>query len=174
MTSVFTSSVWRYGVTLLLLTALAGCGFHLRGSQPGVKGVAGLKLYVDSRTPYGEFEQVLADSIRQADMDVVEQADAAAMIVQIRSERMTRRVQTVNTTGRASDYELILKVEYALAAPAAITDSQTRELDSRREYNFDSTELLGKAEEESVLVQEMYQDIAARLLRQISYQARGS
>ena len=159
---------WLMVVPALLL--VAGCGFHLRGVQPGA---AGLVVYLDSKTPFGEFEQVLADSIRQADMQISDGADGAAMIVQLRSERLTRRVQTVNTTGRASDYELILSLEYALATPAAITDSDTRKLDSRREYNFDSAELLGKAEEEALLVQEMRRDIAARLLRQIAYQAAG-
>lgn len=158
---------WMVVPALLLVTS---CGFHLRGVQPGA---AGLVVYLDSKTPFGELEQVLADSIRQADMQVSESADGAAMIVQLRSERLTRRVQTVNTTGRASDYELILSLEYALATAAAISDSDTRKLDSRREYNFDSAELLGKAEEEALLVQEMRRDIAARLLRQIAYQAAG-
>lgn len=161
----------RVFVAALLLVALAGCGFHLRGVQ---SGVAGLHVYVDSKTPYGEFEQVLADSIRQADMVIGPSALEAGMVVQLRDERMTRRVQTVNTTGRAADYELILTVEYALAAPDAVTDSATRKLDSRREYNFDNAELLGKAEEEALLVQEMRRDIAARLLRQIAYQAAGT
>lgn len=152
----------------MALLALAGCGFHLRGAVPGVEG---LRVFVDSKTPYGEFEQVLADSVRQADMTLSDSADNAAMLVQLRGERLTRRVQTVNTVGRAAEYELILTVEYALAAPTAIGDQLTRKLDSRREYNFDTTELLGKAEEEALLVQEMRRDIAARLLRQVAYQA---
>jgi len=130
-------------------------------------------IYLDSKTPFGEFEQVLADSVRQSDMTISESAAAAGLVVQLRGERMTRRVQTVNTTGRASDYELILTVEYALAKPEAITDGATRKFDSRREYNFDNAELLGKVEEEALLVQEMRRDIAARLLRQIAYQASG-
>ncbi|NQD36627.1 hypothetical protein HPT27_06290 [Permianibacter sp. IMCC34836] len=158
-------------ITTLMLASVGGCGFHLRGVQPGV---AGLQVYIDSKTPYGEFEQVLADSVRQADMTISSSAIDAGMVVQLRDERMTRRVQTVNTTGRAADYELILTVEYALAAPNAVTDSETRKLDSRREYNFDNAELLGKAEEEALLVQEMRRDIAARLLRQIAYQAAGT
>jgi LPS-assembly lipoprotein len=160
----------RVAVCVAAMLLLGACGFHLRGVQPGV---AGLVVYLDSQTPFGEFEQVLAESIRQADIVISDSVDQAGYIVQLRGERLTRRVQTVNTTGRASDYELILTVEYALAAPTAITDSSTRELDSRREYNFDNTELLGKAEEEALLVQEMRRDIAARLLRQLAYQAAG-
>lgn len=169
-TSLRRQALLRSALILLVLSAISACGFHLRGVQPGV---AGLHVYVDSKTPYGEFEQVLADSVRQADMVISDSTIDAGMVVQLRGERMTRRVQTVNTTGRASDYELILTIEYALAAPAAVTDSQTRKLDSRREYNFDNAELLGKAEEEALLVQEMRRDIAARLLRQIAYQAAG-
>lgn len=159
---------WRLAVVTLLLLALSACGFHLRGVQPGV---AGLAVHVISATPFGELEQLLADGMRQADMQVVDAASDAAMVVQLRSEKLTRRVQTVNTTGRAADYELILSVEYALAPPAALVDARERKLDSRREYNFSNTELLGKAEEEALLVQEMRRDIVSRLLRQLAYQA---
>lgn len=159
---------WRSGVVVLVVLALSACGFHLRGVQPGV---AGLSVQVVSATPFGELEQLLADGIRQADMTVVDAASDANMVVQLRSERLTRRVQTVNTTGRASDYELILSVEYVLASPSATADIPARKLESRREYNFSNTELLGKAEEESLLVQEMRRDIVSRLLRQLAYQA---
>lgn len=158
----------RWSAVAIVLTALSACGFHLRGGQPGA---AGLTVHIASATPFGEFEQLLADGIRQADMNLVETSDAAAMVVQLRDARLTRRVQTVNTTGRASDYELILTMEYVLAPPAALADTRVRTLESRREYNFSNTELLGKAEEEVLLLQEMRRDIVSRLLRQIAYQA---
>lgn len=153
---------------VLLGASLAGCGFQLRGVQPGV---AGLTVAVASPTPYGELEQILSDAIRQADMTVVESGETPAMRIRLRDEKLTRRVQTVNTTGRASDYELILTVEYTIEQVVAGEDARTRRLDARREYNYDNTELLGKAEEEALLVQEMRRDIAARLLRQLAYQA---
>ncbi len=147
---------------------LAGCGFHLRGAQAGV---AGLAVFVDSGAPYSDFEQVLEDSIEQSDMVLTESAEQAAMVIQLRNEQLKRRVQTVNTTGRASDYELILTIEYALAASGQLADAEKRTLDARREYNFDNAELLGKAEEEALLMQEMRRDIAARLIRQVGYLA---
>jgi LPS-assembly lipoprotein len=164
-----TTRVWLAMALCGASALMTGCGFHLRGTQAGVSGLAGLAVFIDSPAPYSDFEQVLEESVEQSDMTLVEQVDGAAMVIQLRNEQLKRRVQTVNTTGRASDYELILTIEYALAAPGELAEAETRKLETRREYNFDNAELLGKAEEEALLMQEMRRDIAARMLRQVGY-----
>lgn len=160
------------GLRFLLLTAItlliAGCGFHLRGS---VAGSEGLRVALQSATPYGDVERMLASGFRQSGMVGVEKDATPQLVLDLQPEVLTRRVQTVDAYGRASDYELILTYRYRIAAPQALADAETRELVTRREYRFDNRDVLGKAEEEQILVGEMRRDIASRLLRQLHYRA---
>ena len=155
-------------LAILALLALSACGFHLRGVMPGV---AGVKLFIDSASPFGDFERALIESANQAEIALVSAVDESQLVLRLQQPQVTRRVQTVDTAGRASDYELIMSIRYVLASPAELTDASERELDARREYSFDNEELLSKAEEEELLLQEMYRDLSSRLLRQISFQA---
>lgn len=150
---------------LLLLTA---CGFRLRGSLPGLEDA---KVFVEAPATEESLLLTIQESIDQTEMTLVDSADAAEVLLRIDNARLTRRTQTVGEFGRAQDYELILTVTFKLGALNQLSDQQPRSVDARREYNFDNTDLLGKAEEEALLVREMQREIAARLLRQVSYQA---
>lgn len=153
---------------VLMTVLLSACGFHLRGTLVGVKDA---KIFVEAPASEESLLLTVQESVEQADMTLTETADLAEVVLSIRNATITRRTQTVSQFGRAQDYELILTVEFRLGALAELADQEPRRVDARREYNFDNADLLGKAEEEALLVREMQREVAARLMRQVSYMA---
>ncbi len=154
---------------LWLFTAsacLGACGFHLRGSAHD-NNMSDAKVAIVASAPYAELTRSLRDALRGANVIPVS-VEAAQLVLTVREEKLTRRTQTVDQYGRPSDYELIYTVSYDLDKPGE-QHEQPRVLSTRRDYGFDHRDLLGKAAEENELVQEMQNEIAQRLLRQIRY-----
>lgn len=154
---------------VLLITAalLSACGFHLRGSEQDVT-IAGAKVAIESDSPYAELNRALREALTRAQVTTVSAGESAQLLLKVHDEKLTRRTQTVDQYGRASDYELIYTLSYSLLKEAD-DKSPPRSLSARRDYGFDNRNLLGKAEEENELVREMQNEIAQRLLRQIRY-----
>jgi len=158
-----TERVCRRGLLLLLLAtgslSLVACGFHLRGAVVLPPQMERTQLVgIDARSALAE---EIRTALENAGARVVE-VDATAQLV-ISGEREARRLLSVGSTGRASEYELTYQFSYELRAPAqdktgeAITvvllPQQTMSLN--RDYSFDPDNVLGKGEEEALLLREM-------------------
>jgi len=79
--------------------------------------------------------------------------------------------QTTNTDSRAkvAEYTLLYEVHYRIGRANDETPMPERQLSLRRSYQYDTTAIVGKAEEEDTLMRELYQDAAQQILRQISF-----
>jgi len=158
----------RILIAVILLMLCSACGFHLRGT---VQGVAGVSVYNQTPKDQLELENLLNDGIQQASMTLAPDLASAAMVLNVTDVRVTRRVQTVTSFGRAQDYELILSVNYQIGSPKDFAAQKSLSVDARREYNYANTDVLGNAEEEALLIREMQREVVARLLRQVTFNA---
>jgi LPS-assembly lipoprotein len=143
----------------LLLTS---CGFHLRGAVTLPPQMERTQLLgVDARDPLAE---EITAALEDAGVRVVA-GDATAQLI-VSGERQARRLLSVGSTGRASEYEISYQFSFELRAPAAeatdagakpaavvLVPQQGVSLD--RDYSFDPDNVLGKGDEEALLVREM-------------------
>ncbi len=154
----------RHLLLIATLITLTSCGFHLRGSvqlPPELSEIA----VKDSTT---DIAPDLRYALKNAGVRV---SDSAAMVLQIRAEQYDKRVLSVDSVGRAREYDLSYTVRFLLKEEGIAGDkgvvwipevpvSQTREL------RFDTAAVLGTAREEAQLKTEMRHDAVLQILRQ--------
>lgn len=167
----------RTGLLFVVLFGLSACGFHLRGSSPdsgplnAAEDTAFSAVFIKAHERYGDLLRDAHEAVAATRLHAVDTAESADLILDLRSDKLTRRVQTVDQYGRPSDYELIYAITYAIAAPDAVAKVESHVISARREYSFNSQDLLGKGEEEILLVGEMRRELVQRLLQQVRYVA---
>jgi len=155
----------RHLILLLCAVLLTACGFHLRGATPLPPGLRALAV---TGTPEnGPLWRVLRDALPRAGGRLADPAGADAVLV-ITREALRRRVLSVDSQGRAQEYELSYVLGYRLDDPEGKPLLEARQLTVNRQYRFDPNAVLAKEEEERRLQAEMRRVAVGRLLRQIT------
>jgi LPS-assembly lipoprotein len=149
-------------VSLVVLTA---CGFHLRA---GIELPAVLEsTYLQSKDLYSGIATELRLELQSAGADLTDQRDEATGVVNILNERSQRRVLSVGSAGRASEYELFEEVTFALEDPQGNVLLEPQTLRITRDLVFDDTQLLGKVSEAEVIRRQMQRDLARQIITRI-------
>ena len=143
----------------VMLTALAGCGFHLRGPKP----LDFATLHI-SASHYSTLGTALRRQVElSGSTTVVEDPARAEVRLQILTSERTREILSITAIGKVREYELSQRIRFRLI------DRENKELlppvnlIARREYTFDDEQVLGKEQEEALL----YRDMETDLVRQI-------
>jgi LPS-assembly lipoprotein len=165
MTGASHGRLWWLGLVLLL----AACGFQLRGTVVLPPVMDNTRLEGDRFSLLvSELGRVLENAgARLADGD-----GKATAVLRVLGENSTQRVLSVGAAGRVAEYELYHRVEYRLEDVRGEVLVPTQALSARRSYQFDENDVLGKANEEESLREEMQRDLALRIVQQLSILAR--
>lgn len=148
------------------LSALAGCGFHLRGTVP-LPAVMH-KTYVDGDSATTLVRE-LKLGLRGGGVQVVREPTQATAILRIIEARQASRVLSVDASGQVREYELSLAVRYALTGPHGAQLAAPQHVVVVRDYTFDPNNPLAKANEKELLRREMERDAARGILRRLRY-----
>lgn len=149
---------------LSCLMLLAGCGFQLRG--------LGL---TDTVLPYhswavedaGNMKTPLKYELkRRQNVQVVEAAQSEA-ILRVVSANTTKRTQSVNLEGSATEYLLMLDV-IAQVEHQGMVVSNPLHVQVRRFMDYSDREVLGKEDEEAKLWADMRREAASQLILRIA------
>ena len=149
----------------LSLVLLSGCGFHLRG---GVELPTVMEQTFLSGVPVDSALGVEIGNVltRHGGIVVAEQGSATATLI-INSEKIDKTVIGVDSSGKASEYELRLTLSYRLL------DSEKKELVGQqsvrvvRILRFDSSNVLSSETEESELRQEMRRSAVRQMINRL-------
>lgn len=150
----------RYIVLAAFCAALlGGCGWHLRGFNQ-YSMLDELNLVADNR--FGPMALAVRDAMRQYS---VAQSDTAAWRLELGEEELRRRTVAVTSIGSASQYELTLRIPFLYRSSTTDEVQLPQVLQATRVYDFDFRNTVAKTEEEQVLVQEMRNELAHRILQ---------
>ena len=150
---------------LLLISA---CGFNLRGEYLLPDELQSLK--VTSEDKFGELTRVLKQHLKINQVNLVNssasnQSAAGKSVPELRvlKDTLDRRTLSVFPNGQVAEYELIYTVRYQLL----IEDQapQNFEFELNRDYQDDPDFALAKSRELKLLLSEMRQVAADRILR---------
>ncbi len=149
----------------LLCLSLTACGFHPRGDLTLPAYMS--KTYIQGATPYSDLETDLHRALDIAGAQVTAAPQDATARLRILHEEFGRRVLSVDITGKAREYELFYTVDFDVdgADGKSLLAHQLQTL--TRDFTFDETQLLGKANEEDLLHREMRHEMVQRILRRI-------
>lgn len=152
---------FRTGIALTLLLSASACGFQLRGAVELPVQLQPLYLYdAGNDALVNQLSLLLAENKTV----LAESAAVAASSLKIVSQKQTRRVLSVDSLGRAREYELKFVVVYQLKSKHSDADNVVK---LRRELSFDPVNVLASSQEEQTLYRDMQRDAARLILQQL-------
>ncbi|CAK0772737.1 LPS-assembly lipoprotein [Gammaproteobacteria bacterium] len=156
---------YRVGFTWLLIAVMmASCGFHLRGIGP--EGLP--PIYIDGGNSRTGIRLELEHILRGSGGQLVAVRDQARVILRLTQEDYQRWPLSISRQLSVQEYELIYTVAFQITDIAGKALSSLQTLSFTRDYSFsDTTQVLGKGNEEALLRQEMIYDASRQILAQV-------
>jgi LPS-assembly lipoprotein len=156
---------------LTIVLTIVGCGFKLRGDYGLPTGIQQLQLLAAQKnTP---LHRILGKQLQGINIDVWDNTASASqldeqvdVIVYLSSDQLERRLLSLFSSGQVAEYELVYTIKYQIQFPAQ--DALEIEFDVTREYQDDPDEVLAKSRELDLIQNEMRQEAANRIIRQIA------
>ncbi|MEZ5562536.1 MAG: hypothetical protein R3F27_06220 [Gammaproteobacteria bacterium] len=150
------------GGGLLWLTA---CGFHFRTAPDFPADMAVTHIQTNDR--YSLFYRELVNTLRRNDIVLSEDATGARTVIRIFSDETGRRTLTVTARNVPAEYEVWYRVTFSVD----VNGSEAvpfEELVLTRDYPFDETQVLGKANEEQLIMQAIARDLVGLVSRRLA------
>ena len=147
---------------VILASAVAGCGFHLRGDV----SYAFSTLFINSpaNVPFtAELKRALAGSGTM----LVDSAAAAQVILDISNVTDDKQVLSLSGGGRAREFLLTKRVTFALHDAGGKDWLPAGEIVIRRSFTFSESEVLAREAEEAKLLKDMQSDAVQQVLRRL-------
>ncbi len=162
----------RLGAVLILpiwLVVLSACGFQLRGNYQLPPHLS--PLYIDKDSMSSPLYQELRAAMKASGLELTTDASQASSKLRITRESRSRAVQSVDTSGRAQEYELKYELGFSLkAGEEAIIDNGRLQLHRNLLFNPDTP--LGVASEQESLYQDMIRDSTGLIMLRIRAAAK--
>jgi len=153
----------RRALALVLLAALAGCGFQLRGSAtlpfdtvyvPGASG--GIALDLKRNIQAGTNAKVVDDP-----------KNAQAVLEFSREERQ-KVILSLTGTGAVSEYQLRYLVSFRVHDAKGKDYVPTNTIELTRDVTFNDAQVLAKETEEQLLYRDMQSDMVQQIMRRLA------
>ncbi|WP_339721557.1 LPS assembly lipoprotein LptE [uncultured Paraglaciecola sp.] len=156
---------------LTIVLTIVGCGFKLRGDYGLPVGIEQLQLLASQKnTP---LYRILWKQLQGFNIEVLDNTASSSQIaakidaiVYLTSDKLERRLLSLFSTGQVAEYELVYTIRYQIQFPGQ--DAQEIEFDVTREYQDDPNAVLAKSRELDLIQNEMRQEAANRIIRQIA------
>lgn len=148
----------------LLSIMLNGCGFQLRGNYLLAPELQTIEF--SSVDKFGELTRLVKQHLTINDVKLVKQSDKAIPQMRILQDNLDRRTLSVFPNGQVAEYELIYTVRYQMLIPGK--DVQNFNFELNRDYQDDPDIALAKSRELSLMLREMRQEAATKILRDMA------
>ena len=157
-----TTSIRNQFLMMLAMISLIACGFQLRG---------GIEANFDSISINGGsagFVKQLKKRLRQSSIAVL--PTDGEVKLEIVDDLLNKRILSLNSDGRISEYELNYKVSYRVKGKNDSEWGQLINNEVRRQYTYDDENVVAKALEEEKLINGMRDELIRTITAQISLQ----
>ena len=166
----------KYTLLFLLSFLIISCGFHLRGSYD-LSAILP-EVQIVGVNQHSELGRELIRALTAAKVNV---SDESETILTITKNNLSKRVLSLDSAGRANQYELSYQLNFTLVkkvqAQAKEKSSKQQLVDlipaqnisEKREYLFDANLVLAKTDEERRLNNDMQQAAILQLLRRLTF-----
>lgn len=159
----------KFTFLLFISLLVMSCGFHLRGSEDLSSVLPNVN--VSGVNPHSDLGRELIRSLAVANVDVFNET---SVILKITKDDFSKRVLSVDSAGRANQYELRYDVSFELLNEVKdkkeiINLIPMQNITERREYLFDADLVLAKENEENRLKIGMRQAAILQLIRRLKF-----
>ena len=151
----------RLAVGIALCTALASCGFHLRGQAT---------LPYESVFISGSPAVVtqIARAVRAASKTrVVNNPKDAEVTLEILSEARERAILSLSASGRVRELQIRYRIAFRVFDKQARVYIPPSEVLLKRDLSYNDSDVLGKEQEEALLYRDMQNDAVQQIIRRL-------
>ena len=152
-------------LTISLVLQLSACGFRLRGAvevPPELKVV-----YISGVGEFAPLTQELKKVLQRSGTRVLSSQADAQSIISIANENLRKRVLSVDTQGRAAEYELIYSFLFDVKKADGEVIVPQQKIDLSRDFRFDPNNVLAKDAEEVQIRKDMISFAVRQMMRRI-------
>ncbi len=148
----------------LLSIMLNGCGFQLRGNYLLAPELQTIEF--SSVDKFGELTRLVKQHLTINDVKLVKTSAKPIPQMRILQDNLDRRTLSVFPNGQVAEYELIYTVRYQVLIPGK--EIQDFNFELNRDYQDDPDIALAKSRELSLMLREMRQEAANKILRDMA------
>jgi LPS-assembly lipoprotein len=151
-----------YGLVMLLTLTLVACGFQLRGTADisfKTLDIQGNKLSLSK-----DLNRWLVTN----GVQVVENAENAEAFLELLGESYEKRIRSLSGQGLVREYELTYRVNFRTRDASSTLWGPEQVAQSRRDFSYNDTALLGKLDEEERLHADMRKDAIREIMRRLT------
>jgi LPS-assembly lipoprotein len=157
---------FRFLLAVMLAAVLAGCGFHLRGTQ---SGNLPYKTMLIALPETADVRIWLERYIKAADStEIVDDPKLAEATFQQIGDSRQKTILSVNAQGRVREYRLQLTYRFRVVNAKGQILVPPNEVSLTRDITFDDSNVLAKDLEENVLWRDMNNDLVNQIMRRLS------
>ena len=100
---------------------------------------------------------------------VVDGENVDAAVLRITDNKFDRRVLSVGSSVKVSEYELLGEITFTVLDPEGKVLAAEQRVQAQRDYQFDEDEVLGRESEETLLRDQLNQQLVQSILRRLSF-----
>lgn len=161
-------STVRLYLTLLVITALTACGFHLRGPSE----IPFSTIFLEGNTLV--ISKDLKSSLNISNVEILPSAENAELRLELVGEENEKRILSLGGQGTVNEFELYYRVHYRTKLAGQPTWSEINTVEARRDFTYSDANLLAKQNEEKQLNKGMQQYVVNGIMRRLSALKRRS
>ena len=148
-------------IAILLLLVITSCGFHLRGmTEISFKTISleGKELSLTKN---------LKKILNTNKVAIVSSTENPELRVELLSEESEKRILSLSGQGLVREFEIFYRVRYRIKASDSEIWSQENIIETRKDFTYSDSNLIGKEEEERQLNEAMRIEAITSLFNQI-------
>jgi len=149
-------------LSLLITFVLAACGFQLRGTAD----LTFKNLYIQGSQL--TLSRDLERQLKANGVKIVQKSEDAEVLLELMSESSQRRIMSLSGGGLVREFELLYFLNYRIRDANNPLWGPVQTIRGRRDVSYNDNVLLGKAEEEARLNQDMRNDAVRELLKRLT------
>ncbi|WP_223259449.1 LPS assembly lipoprotein LptE [Candidatus Methylopumilus rimovensis] len=146
-----------------MLLMITSCGFHLRGmTEISFKTISleGKEL---------SFTKNLKKTLASNKVAIILPTENPELRIELLSEESEKRILSLSGQGLVREFEIFYRVRYRIKTIDRETWSQENIIETRRDFTFSDSNLIGKEEEERQLNESMRNEAITNLFNQIQH-----
>jgi len=157
------NTLYEKFITLFMLLMITSCGFHLRGmTEISFKTISleGKEL---------SFTKNLKKTLASNKVAIILPTENPELRIELLSEESEKRILSLSGQGLVREFEIFYRVRYRIKTIDSETWSQENIIETRRDFTFSDSNLIGKEEEERQLYESMRNEAITNLFNQIQH-----
>lgn len=162
--------VWGALLSLALVLALQGCGFHLRGSG-GQYMLPFPTLYIGlpEKSPLAvDLKRNIRASGGTAIVASPKDADGVLEVLSDPEKTRSKSILSLNNNGRVRQYMLAYNIVFRVLDRQGVELLGPTQILLNRPIDFNETQLLAKEQEEALLYKDMQTDLVQQMMRRLA------